>query len=42
MQTITSWFRRYRKWVLGLGGGYIALEIIAALLVALGIVAMKS
>lgn len=41
MNRLMRWLRRYRKWLLGLGAGYVVLELLAALAVALGLLAMK-
>lgn len=41
MQSVINWIKLKKKWLLGLGAGYLALELLAALIVALGLVAMK-
>lgn len=41
MQSVINWIKVKKKWLLGLGAGYLALELIAALLVAFGILAFK-
>lgn len=41
MQPVINWIKLKKKWLLGLGAGYLALELLAALLVAFGILAIK-
>ncbi len=41
MKAVTDWIKVKKKWLLGLGAGYLVLELIAALLVAFGILAIK-
>lgn len=41
MQSVINWIKLKKKWLLGLGTGYLVLELLAALLVAFGILAFK-